>query len=93
MSKPIRLTAHAVGYITKRGFVIEEFVDSIQTIQWVSTDLGRLQCTKNFEFKNNWNQKYYSIKQVPQLARVCRRAIKLSERVRLTQSSTTHALE
>jgi hypothetical protein len=62
--KPVRLSAHALSYTTKRGFTIEEVQEAIRTSPWESAELGRLQCYKNFPFGREWNGKVYTTKQV-----------------------------
>ena len=62
--KPIRLSAHALGYTTRRGFTVAEVEEAIQTSPWQTSDLGRLQCRKDFAYGQDWNGKIYAVKQV-----------------------------
>ena len=62
--KPIRLSAHALSKIEKRGFTIEEVEDSIRTSSWEPAELGEKQCCKNLPFGREWNGKVYSTKQI-----------------------------
>ncbi|MEW5985758.1 MAG: hypothetical protein AB1791_03910 [Chloroflexota bacterium] len=62
--KPIRLSAHALGYTTRRGFTPAEVEEAIRTITWGPADLGRLECRKDFPFGKVWNGKFYATKQV-----------------------------
>lgn len=62
--KKIRLSAHALSYIEKRGFTAAEVVDAVRTCSWEPADLGRLQCRKNFPFGKEWNGKVYAVRQV-----------------------------
>lgn len=62
--KPIRLTKHALGYTTSRGFSIAEVEEAIRTGEWGATELGRLDCRKDFPFGQDWNGKPYATKQV-----------------------------
>ncbi|MFZ5806377.1 MAG: hypothetical protein ACOY3I_04135 [Verrucomicrobiota bacterium] len=62
--KPIRLTAHALGYTQRRGFVVKEIEEAIRTVKWEPSELGRLECRKNFAFNAVWNGKKYATKQV-----------------------------
>lgn len=62
--KPIRLTKHATGYLSSRGFSVEEVETAIRTAAWGATELGRLDCRKDFAFGVEWNGKVYSTKQV-----------------------------
>lgn len=41
-----------------------EVIETIKTSDWFPADLGRLECKKNFIYKNEWNRKYYETKQV-----------------------------
>ena len=62
--KPIRLSAHALGYAAKRGFTSSEVEETIQSCPWKPAELGRLECTKSFAFKREWNGRTYATKQV-----------------------------
>lgn len=62
--KLIRLSGHAKEQLFFRGTTEEEVVEAIKTSQWLPTELGRLECRKDFTFENIWNKKYYKIKQV-----------------------------
>lgn len=62
--KPVRLSAHALSYTTKRGFTTAEVEKAIQDSSWEPTELGRLQCRKDFPFGREWNGKVYETKQV-----------------------------
>lgn len=62
--KPIRLSAHALGYASKRGFTVAEVEDAIQSCPWLPAERGRLECTKSFPFNREWNKKTYATKQV-----------------------------
>ncbi len=57
--KPVRLSAHALSYTTKRGFTLDEVEDAIRSSSWESAELRRLQCHKNFPFNREWNGKIY----------------------------------
>jgi hypothetical protein len=46
--KPIRLSAHARGYLHTRGFTAAEVEDAIRTSSWQPAELGRLECCKDF---------------------------------------------
>jgi len=63
-TKPIRLSAHAQGYVNQRGFTVAEVEDAIRTSPWQPADLGRLKCRKDFPFGREWNGKVYATKQV-----------------------------
>jgi hypothetical protein len=47
VNKPIRLSAHALGYTTRRGFTVSEVEESIRSSTWRPADLGRLECRKD----------------------------------------------
>ena len=62
--KPIRLTKHASGYTASCGFTVAEVEEAIRTCMWTATELGRLDCRKDFPFGREWNGKPYVTKQV-----------------------------
>jgi hypothetical protein len=62
--KPVRLSSHALRYMNKRGFTIAEVEDAIDTMPWEPTELGRLDCRKDFPYGKEWNGKVYATKQV-----------------------------
>lgn len=62
--KAIRLSAHALSYITKRGFTVREVQDAISSSQWEPAELGRLECRKTFPFNREWNNRIYANKEV-----------------------------
>lgn len=62
--KPIRLSAHALRYIPKRGFTIAEVEEAIRSAPWGPAELGRLDCRKDFPYLKDWNGKVYATKQV-----------------------------
>ena len=62
--KPIRLSAHACGYLRARGFTAAEVEAAIRTSPWQPAELGRLECRKDFPYGRDWNGKSYPTKQV-----------------------------
>jgi hypothetical protein len=62
--KPIRLSAHAHGYLRTRGFTEAEVEAAIRTSPWQPAELGRQECRKDFPYDRDWNGKYYPTKQV-----------------------------
>jgi hypothetical protein len=62
--KPIRLSAHALSYIAKRGFTPAEVEDTIWTSRWEPAELGRMECRKTFAFNRQWNERVYATKEV-----------------------------
>jgi len=61
---PIRLSTHAEGYRTKRGFSINEVEHAIRTGIWRPADLGRVETNADFSYRGVWNGRYYETKQV-----------------------------
>lgn len=55
---------HALRYISRRGFTIAEVEEAIHTVPWQRTELGRLDCRKDFPYGKEWNGKTYATKQV-----------------------------
>ena len=62
--KSARLSNHALRYMSKRGFTVEEVQEAIRTTPWSAAELGRLECRKDFPYGKEWNGKIYAIKQV-----------------------------
>ncbi|QSJ17232.1 DUF4258 domain-containing protein [Nostoc sp. UHCC 0702] len=62
--KPIRLSQHALGYITKRGFTTTEVEEAIRSSPWGEAEENRLQCQKDFPFGQEWNGKVYATKRI-----------------------------
>ena len=62
--KPIRLSAHARGYLRARGFTAAEVEEAIRAGLWQPAELGRLECRKDFPYGRDWNGKSYPTKQV-----------------------------
>lgn len=64
--KPIRLSAHAAGYILVRGFSTAEVETAIRAEPWQPASLGqgRMECRMNFVYGQDWNGKRYATKQV-----------------------------
>ncbi|MCX5644035.1 MAG: DUF4258 domain-containing protein [Phycisphaerae bacterium] len=62
--KPIRLSAHALSYVTRRGFTVAEVEEAIRTCPWEQAELGRLGSRKEFAFNADWNGRGYATKQV-----------------------------
>jgi hypothetical protein len=62
--KPIRLSSHARSYTERRGFTIAEVEDAIRTAPWVSAELGRLECQKDFPHGRDWNGVVFATKRV-----------------------------
>ena len=62
--KPIRLSAHALGYTRKRGYTAGEVEEAIESSSWEPAELERLQCYKSFPFNREWNGRVYATKRV-----------------------------
>ncbi|HIJ73408.1 MAG TPA: DUF4258 domain-containing protein [Candidatus Hydrogenedentes bacterium] len=64
--KPVRLSEHALRYAEKRGFSIEEVEAAILNGAWMPAEYGegRLQCSKEYVFEQEWNRKVYGTKRV-----------------------------
>ena len=61
VTKPVRLSAHARGYLARRGFTEAEVVDTIRTSPWRS---GTLEAERVFSYNNLWNGRFYANKRV-----------------------------
>jgi hypothetical protein len=62
--KPIRLSGHARSQLSFRGATEEEIINTIQSSPWVLSQLGRLECVKDFPFGREWNKKQYPTKRI-----------------------------
>jgi len=62
--KAVRLSAHAMGYVNRRGFTVAEVKEAIRSSPWENAELGRLEARKEFPFNDHWNGRWYAVKQV-----------------------------
>lgn len=62
--KPVRLSSHALRYMSKRGFTVAEVEEAIRKSPWGAAELGRLECRKDFPYAKEWNGKVYATKQI-----------------------------
>ena len=62
--KPIRLSGHASGYATRRGFTEAEVETTIRTEPWLPARNDRLEAAKDFPCDGEWNGRYYATKRV-----------------------------
>jgi Domain of unknown function (DUF4258) len=62
--KPIRFSDHALRYMSRRGFTLNEVEDAIRTAPWQPAELGRLECRTDFGYDKEWNNKRYGTKQL-----------------------------
>ena len=63
-SKEIVFTDHAKARMKKRGATEEEVKKAISKSTWQSSKLGRFECSLEFSFNKEWNEKFYRLKQV-----------------------------
>jgi hypothetical protein len=63
-TKPIRLSAHALGYLDRRGFTRTEVEETIRTAGWQPARGGRLEASKDFSHNTLWNGVFYATKRV-----------------------------
>ena len=62
--KPIRLSAHVLGYVNKRGFTVAEVEETIRTCRWIPAPKNRWECRMEFSFGKDWNGTLYANKRV-----------------------------
>lgn len=62
--KPIRLSAHARGYLERRGCTEEEIKETIRTQVWQPTRMGRQEAQRDFPFNDLWNGTSYATKRI-----------------------------
>jgi len=62
--KPIRLSRHAQEQLRYRGASEGEVVEAIRTCRGTDAELNRLECRKNYAYKQYWNNRYYETKQI-----------------------------
>ncbi|MGH2587039.1 MAG: hypothetical protein ACRDJE_19160 [Dehalococcoidia bacterium] len=63
-SKPIRLSVHARGYFTRRGFTEAEVEDTIRIAAWRPARANRLEAAHEFPYGTVWNGVIYATKRV-----------------------------
>ncbi len=64
-TKPIRLSHHARGYLTRRGFTEVEVAETIRRSRWRPTSIaGRWEASWEFGYNSDWNGTYYASKRV-----------------------------
>jgi hypothetical protein len=63
-SKPVRLSAHARGYLARRGFTEAEVEETIRTSTWTPARGGRLEAAKDFSYHSLWNGSFFATKRV-----------------------------
>jgi hypothetical protein len=64
VSKPIRLSDHARGYLVRRGFTEAEVHETIRTSPWQPAQRGRQEAIKDFPYQALWNGTLYTTKRV-----------------------------
>jgi hypothetical protein len=62
--KPIKLSGHVKDQLPFRGTTEKEIKEAIETSEWETAELERLECRKDFVFESEWNKRYYKTKQV-----------------------------
>ncbi len=62
--KPIRLTKHAIEQCIERGATEDEVKIAIEKGTRELAKSDKEMCRFNFPFSNNWQGKFYAIKQV-----------------------------
>ncbi len=63
-NKPVRLSGHARGYLTRRGFTEVEVINTIGSMPWRSARGGRLEAEQVFPYNGLWNGVFYANKRV-----------------------------
>jgi hypothetical protein len=63
-TKPIRLSGHAQGYLSRRGFTETEVADTIRSATWRPTWAGRWEASREFPYNALWNGTHYATKRV-----------------------------
>lgn len=62
--RPFRLSGHAQGYLTRRGFNESEVKETIRNRPWDSVRGNRMGAMTEFENNAEWNGTYYATKRV-----------------------------
>ena len=62
--KPVRFTSHALEQLSERGTNKDEVIESIKKGKREKAKKGRFIYRANYQFNSNWNDRYFSIKQV-----------------------------
>ncbi len=62
--KKIRFTKHAIEQCLERGATETEVIEAIQMGIREPAKHGRYICRANFQYDDNWQGQFYSIKQV-----------------------------
>ena len=62
--KSIRFSAHARGYLVRRGFTEEEVEDAIRASVWQPARGGRLEAARDFSYDALWNGTFYTMEKV-----------------------------
>jgi len=62
--KPIKFSNHALTYINRRGFTIEEVEKAIKESKWIFNKRNKYECFLDIPFNKEWNGKIYETKQI-----------------------------
>ena len=60
----ISFSHHAKDSMRRRGATETEVEETIQNTSWVQAKQNRWEAKRDFPFNQEWNNKYYQIKQV-----------------------------
>ena len=63
-AKSIRFSAHALGYMGRRGFSREDVEKAIRTCPWEKAERDRRECRLEIPFFENWNGHEYAFRQI-----------------------------
>ncbi len=63
-AKPVRLTKHAAGYRTIRGFSFGEVETAIRNGTWRPAAHGRMETDLDTEYDSDWNGRHYETKAI-----------------------------
>lgn len=62
--KPVYFTRHSRESMRKRGVSEDEVREAISRAPWQPSRWGKLECTLEFEYNQEWHGKFYRRKQV-----------------------------
>ena len=63
-AKSIRFSAHALGYMGRRGFSREDVEKAMRTCPWEKTERDRRECRLEIPFCKKWNGHEYAFRQI-----------------------------
>jgi hypothetical protein len=62
--KTIRLSQHALGHVSRRGFTEAEVEETIRLGTWRSARAGRWEAVQDFPYNGDWNGTHCTTKRV-----------------------------